>query len=269
VIAKLRVRPDEGSDVATSFRKVSASSGHAMTSSRSGQLLLLGLCFVVFIYLILALSEVGGPAGCHWAFPRWFGCVLYVHETLAGGLIGAAGALIAASIAWTAVQQQINAERERRLADRSEAERLLAEDLSDYADGMAAAWRLLIAVPDPLPETGTWEGARKAAAYMAERLSRPDRLANYQAMAEILGWDRRRKYVALIKGLEKLAQFSEPDSIKDPEEVLSIIRNLADQFEYCLPQTSRFFSGLWRRSPKAMSFADFIGHIGGSRYGQG
>jgi len=236
-----------------------------MTSSRLGQVLLLGLCFVVFIYLVLALSEVGGPAGCHWAFPRWFGCVLYVHETLAGGLIGAAGALIAAFIAWTAVQQQINAERERMLADRSEAERLLAEDLSDYADGMAAAWRLLIAVPDPLPESGTWEGARKATAYMAERLSRPDRLANYQAMAEMLGWDRRRKYVALIKGLEGLAQFGEPDSIKDPEEVLSIIRNLADQFEYCLPQTSRYFSGLWRRSPKAMSFADFIGHLGGSR----
>jgi hypothetical protein len=42
----------------------------------------------VFIYLVLALSEVGGIAGCHWAFPRWFGCVLYVHESLAAGLIG-------------------------------------------------------------------------------------------------------------------------------------------------------------------------------------
>jgi hypothetical protein len=57
-------------------------------SSRIGQLILLVLCFVVFIYLVLALSEVGGIAGCHWAFPRWFGCVLYVHESLAAGLIG-------------------------------------------------------------------------------------------------------------------------------------------------------------------------------------
>jgi hypothetical protein len=65
-------------------------------SSRIGQLILLVLCFVVFIYLVLALSEVGGIAGCHWAFPRWFGCVLYVHESLAAGLIGASGALIAA-----------------------------------------------------------------------------------------------------------------------------------------------------------------------------
>jgi hypothetical protein len=178
-----------------------------MIPSRTGQLLLIALCFVVFIYLVLALSEVGGAAGCHWAFPRWFGCVLYVHETLAGGLIGAAGALIAAWIAWTVVQQQINAEKERISTDRDEAERLLAKDLSEYADGMAAAWRLLVAVPDPLPEPETWEWTRQATAYMAERLSRPDQIANFQAMAEILGWESRRKYLALIKGLGRLAPF--------------------------------------------------------------
>jgi hypothetical protein len=237
-----------------------------MIPFRTGPLLLLALCFVVFIYLVLALSEVGGAAGCHWAFPRWFGCVLYVHETLAGGLIGAAGALMAAWIAWTAVQQQINAEKERISADRDEAERLLAKDLNEYADGMAAAWRLLVAVPDPLPEPETWGRTRQATAYMAERLSRPDQIANFQAMAEILGWESRRKYLALIKGLGKLAPFSNPDSIKDPEEVLNVIRNLADQFEYCLPQTSAHFAGLWRRSPKAMSFADFVRHIAGPRY---
>jgi hypothetical protein len=238
-----------------------------MMNFRIGQLLLVALCFVVFVYLVLALAEVGGVAGCHWAFPRWFGCVLYLHETLAGSLIGAAGALTAAWIAWTAVQHQINAERERMSADRKEAEQLLAADLSEYADGMAAAWRLLVAVPNPLPEPGAWEGTRQATAYMAERLSRADQIANHQAMAEILRWDRRRKYLALIKGLERLAQFSTPNAIKDPEELLNIIRNLADQFEYCLPQTSRFFGGLWRRSPKAMSFGDFVRHIAGSRYG--
>lgn len=237
-----------------------------MIPSRTGQLLLLALGFVVFIYLILALSEVGGAAGCRWAFPRWFGCVLYVHETLAGGLIAAAGALVAAWIAWTAVQQQINAEKERISADRKEAERLLAQDLTDYADGMAAAWRLLVAVPDPLPEPEAWERTRQATAYMAERLSRADQIANFQAMAEILGWESRRKYVALIKGLGRLAPFSAADSVKDPEAVLNVIRNLADQFEYCLPQTTAYFAGLWRRSPKAMSFGDFVRHIAGPRY---
>jgi hypothetical protein len=50
---------------------------------------------------------------------------------------------VAAWIAWSAVQQQINADRERMMADRVEAERLLAEALTDYAEGMAAAWRAM------------------------------------------------------------------------------------------------------------------------------
>jgi len=247
------------------FFGVSASSDRTM-SFPLRQLASLVLFLTVFVYLALALAEVGGAAGCHWAFPRWFGCVLYVHESLAGGLIATAGALIAAWIAWMAVQQQLSADRVRLSADRKEAEELLTRDLSDYADGMAAAWRLLIAVPDPLPESAAWKGTRQAAAYMAERLSRASQIANYQAMAETLEWDRRRKYAALIKGLARLAPFGTPDSIRDPEEVLSVVRDLADQFEYCLPQTSKYFSGLWRRSPKAMSFADFIEHMAGSRF---
>ena len=104
-----------------------------------GRLLVLALCSFLFVYLILALTEIGSGSGCHWAFPRWFGCVLGLHETLAAGLIGAAGVLIAAWMAWTAVQRQINAERQRTVADRKEAERLLAEDLTNYADGGSLA----------------------------------------------------------------------------------------------------------------------------------
>jgi hypothetical protein len=228
--------------------------------------LVLGL--ILFVYVVLALAELGGAAGCHWAFPRWFGCVLYVHESLAGGLIAAVGALIAAWIAWNAVQHQLNAGHERLAAERQEAEDLLARDLTDNADGMAAAWRVLIAVPNPLPEPAVWKGARQATAYMAERLSRGSQLANYQAMAEILGWDRRRKYVGLIKGLARLAPFSTAESIADPEEVLGVVRELADQFEDCLPQTSKYFTGLWRRPPKPMSFADRIERMAESRYGE-
>ena len=66
-----------------------------MTTFRLGQLILLALYFIVFVYLVLALAEAGGVAGCHWAFPWWFGCVLYVHETLAaGGLSDPAAGLI-------------------------------------------------------------------------------------------------------------------------------------------------------------------------------
>jgi hypothetical protein len=232
------------------------------------QLAALVLGLILFVYLVLALAELGGAAGCHWAFPRWFGCVLYVHESLGGGLIAAVGALIAAWIAWNAVQLQLNAGQERLAAERKEAEELLARDLADNADGMAAAWRLLIAVPNPLPDQAAWKGTRQATAYMAERLSRASQLANYQAMAEILGWERRRKYAALIKGLGRLAPFSTADAIRDPEDVLDVVRELADQFEYCLPQTSKYFTGLWRRSPKPMSFADRVEHMADARYGE-
>jgi hypothetical protein len=90
---------------------------------RFGPYLVAALGSVVFIYLVLALAEAGGLAACHWAFPRWFGCVLYVHESLAAGLIAAAGALSAASIAWTAVQQQLNAEKERTRANQRDTPR--------------------------------------------------------------------------------------------------------------------------------------------------
>jgi len=230
--------------------------------SRNGKLVALAVAFVLLAYLTLALTEAGGNAGCHWAFPRWFGCVLWVHETLAAGLIAAGGALIAAWIAWTAVQRQINAEQERIIADRNEAERLLAHEFTNYAEGMAAAWRLLVAVPEPVPESQAWQATREATAYMAARVSRLDQIANFQAMAEILDWDRRRKYLSVIKGLESLAEFSDAALISEPTDVLNVIRNLADDFEYCLPQTSDYFKGLWRRPHKATSFADYVRRIG-------
>ena len=119
-----------------------------MLHNRTTQLvaLLFGLPF--FVFLPLALAQAGSGSSCHWAFPKWFGCVLAAHESLAGGLIGLAGVLVAAWMAWHAVQQQINSDRERALADRAEAERLLSEELPEYAEGMAAAWRLLVALPE-------------------------------------------------------------------------------------------------------------------------
>jgi hypothetical protein len=51
-------------------------------------------------------------------FPKWVGCAMAAHENLAGGLIGSAGALLAAWIAWHAVMAQM--ESDRRLARNSE-----------------------------------------------------------------------------------------------------------------------------------------------------
>jgi hypothetical protein len=170
---------------------------------------------------------------------------------------------VAAWVAWSAVQQQIKDERERALADRREAERLLVDDLTDYADVMAAGWRLLVDLPEKADESlrhRVFDGV----AFMAKHLSRPEQIANYRAMADILGWDRRRRYNALVRGLEGLGQFDSAERITDPDEPLRVIRSLSHDFEYCLPDADNLFAGLWRRYPKAMSTADWVRRIGGA-----
>jgi hypothetical protein len=45
---------------------------------------------------------------CPYQFPtKWFGCVLSNHENGAGGIVGAAGALLAGWFAWHAIKAQI------------------------------------------------------------------------------------------------------------------------------------------------------------------
>jgi hypothetical protein len=232
---------------------------------RAAPLVLLILLLMLFVYLVLGLAQAGSGSSCRWAFPKWFGCVLTAHEALAAGLIGAAGALVAAWVAWSAIQRQINADRERMLADRIEAERLLTEELTDYAEGMAAAWQVLVAL-DEVPAEHKDERtrrARDATMYMAERLSRPEPIESYRSMAQTLGWDRRNRYTRLIRRLEEFEPFSHSDKRWELEDALNLIRSASSDFEWCLPTTSEFFGTLWRRTPKAMTFAMYVERIGG------
>jgi hypothetical protein len=153
----------------------------------------------------------------------------------------------------------LDAERVSANADRIEAERLLAEDLLRYADGVGAAWRLLAPIEEG---EKVKDQVFEATAYMAEIVSRPDTLSYLRAMAEILGWERRRKYLKLIGGLEQLKDFTHTEAIKnDPDAALSAIRALGDDFEACLPDTSKYFEGLWRRTAKGMDFGMMVEHI--------
>ncbi len=47
-------------------------------------------------------------------WPMYLGCAMTAHEDLAAGLIGGAGALFAAWIAFDAVQEQLGEERKRQ-----------------------------------------------------------------------------------------------------------------------------------------------------------
>src|SRR5262249_56250844 len=74
----------------------------------------------LFTFLVLALAQWGSGRSCHWQFFKWFGCVLHDHDSLAAGLIGAAGALFAAWIAWTTVQRQLEEQqRQARIVDKA------------------------------------------------------------------------------------------------------------------------------------------------------
>jgi hypothetical protein len=44
-------------------------------------------------------------------FPKWLGCAMSAHEGLAGGLVGAAGALFAGWLAFASVQRQIDEQK--------------------------------------------------------------------------------------------------------------------------------------------------------------
>jgi len=69
------------------------------------------------------------------------------------------------------------------------------------------------------------------------------------------------RYNPLINGLEGLRAFADPDAIIDTNDVLSIVRDLADDFEFCIPATGEYFERLWRRSPKARSLGDWVEYI--------
>jgi len=84
-----------------------------MKMSRPAQGIVLALVILTIISLALLLAQLGvRDAARHCALTVWWiGCAMAEHENLAGGLIGAGGALFAGWLAWSAVRDQIDLER--------------------------------------------------------------------------------------------------------------------------------------------------------------
>jgi hypothetical protein len=61
-------------------------------------------------------------------WPKYIGCAAAAHEGLAGGLVGAAGALFAAWLAFDAIQEQLGQERERAREERQRQDQMQAEE---------------------------------------------------------------------------------------------------------------------------------------------
>jgi hypothetical protein len=80
------------------------------------------LAILAVAYAIMLIANISPPPSsgmqCPWQFPKIFSCVLGTN--LAGGVLGAGGALFAAWIAWMAVQRQIDEQqRQARVVERA------------------------------------------------------------------------------------------------------------------------------------------------------
>jgi len=115
----------------------------AKVMNRKVQGVLLGTGIVATIVGILAGANAGGVSHCSTQFPKWLGCVLSTHEGLAGGLIGAGGAIFAGWLAWSGVRDQIQSQRELSTArERDNLAAILAE-MRDLFDALSEVWRAI------------------------------------------------------------------------------------------------------------------------------
>jgi hypothetical protein len=118
-----------------------------MTRRQFGQGIVLAIILVSTIVLLLDLAQSSSTSDKLCAprladlklpmdFSRWLGCALATHEGLAGGLIGAAGALFAAWLAWQAIMRQINAQADQ-------AYESLQVELEPVVDMLNQYWRIV------------------------------------------------------------------------------------------------------------------------------
>jgi hypothetical protein len=111
----------------------------------------------VGIYAVLAFANLfphkNGPR-CIWVVVQLPSCLLGVRENLTGGLIGGGGALFAAWMAWSAVREQLNADRQiasdqlqasREIAVRIEtdAQQFLKEEIEARLDFLKVVWDIV------------------------------------------------------------------------------------------------------------------------------
>jgi hypothetical protein len=89
--------------------------------SRRTQGIAISAALAIAIVLILLAANLDPyDRHCAWVFPKILSCLLSARETLAAGLIAAGGALFAAWLAWSGLQDQIG----MALKNKVEAERL-------------------------------------------------------------------------------------------------------------------------------------------------
>lgn len=230
-----------------------------MTKSRMYQIasLIAGAC--VFAYLVLALAQVSLNEKACGLDLSWFGCVLRSHENLAGGLASGAMTLVAAWVAWIAVQDQIQADRVARTEDGRTAERLLIQHLEYYAEGLATAWEMIVGLSSQKP--ASIEQVRTATSEIIKVVTEPVAMAAYREMVKSLDWEKRLSFGDLLNELETLRAYKDANSLGDCSEVEGAIRRTSHFLESCIPDGHKYFSDLPQGSPKAWTLGMLAKHV--------
>jgi hypothetical protein len=118
-----------------------------------------GLTLIVIGLLAFAhtYAHINGNARCFETvrsaqFPKWVGCTMAAHENLAGGLIGFAGAIFAAWLAYSGAQDQLrNTNEQLRATERLRAEERISEAARDIRT-LNAARNYLASLARRFPE---------------------------------------------------------------------------------------------------------------------
>jgi hypothetical protein len=187
-----------------------------MSRRRSGQGTVLAIILFSTIVLVLGLAQSAstGDKLCvpgltelklPMNFPRWLGCAMATHENLAGGLIGAAGALFAAWLAWQAVMRQINA-----VAD--QAYEALRVELGPVVNMVNLYWRVV----DASIKNKSWR--RNGFALLRSLHPRPSQLPRdiNEDLANRLDPVRHRNFKDLMQSLSWLAERMNLDLDDEP-----------------------------------------------------
>jgi hypothetical protein len=122
----------------------------------------LGCVLFAITVALLAFAAAWTPEGsprcfvdfAHARFPDWLGCALATHETLAGGLIAAGGALFGAWLAFSGLEEQIGMARLNELEAKRLALERLVQDAGRDVDLMVGAHGFTKGIGDQFPEPG-------------------------------------------------------------------------------------------------------------------
>jgi hypothetical protein len=188
----------------------------SMSRRRFGQGVVLAIILLSTIVLVLGLAQSASVGDKLCAptltelklpmnFPRWFGCALAMHENLAGGLIGGAGALFAAWLAWQAIMRQINAQADQ-------AYEALQVELEPVVDTLNLYWRVV----DASIKNSKWR--ENGSALLRSMHPSPSRLSEAisEDLANRLDPVRHRQFKKLMESLSWIAQRMDRTHTSEP-----------------------------------------------------